>query len=279
MRAIAPYYKAIQLEIGEVVQALTNTYGIPTDIEQSINLADQLYPAVTEQRAALATIERRLILAENPGVTIAQPQTYHTHATFSIVSDAAGLGRNERPMIHSYMDPITRQKRTSRLAPYTLPDDDAVIQEFTRRLTASGTRHALQVSRSMISDTAGLNKMAWARQLTGRENCAFCCMLASRGAVYTSREAATTVGGWGFKEHYSDGHDRGRIWKQGRVRGTQKAGDAYHDNCDCTAVLIADPKSNWDGKRDAEKLKKVWNHSSGLTDFRKNLLEEGIIDS
>jgi hypothetical protein len=56
-------------------------------------------------------------------------------------------------------------------------------------------------------------------------------MLASRGPVYTSRQAAT---------------------KRGEARA-----DAYHDGCDCVAVLVTDYNS-WEGRRSFEKLEDLW---------------------
>lgn len=50
--------------------------------------------------------------------------------------------------------------------------------------------------------------------------CAFCRMLASRGAVYRSAASATDVGG------------------SGRVRGTRSMGEKYHDHCRCMSVEI-----------------------------------------
>ncbi|MCK7676350.1 hypothetical protein [Corynebacterium pygosceleis] len=63
--------------------------------------------------------------------------------------------------------------------------------------------------------------------------CAFCRLLASRGAVYGSAARAKFVGMGGEQAHYSDGRARGRRFKKGRVRGVRKAGESYHDHCRC----------------------------------------------
>lgn len=69
---------------------------------------------------------------------------------------------------------------------------------------------------------------AWARVLTGNENCAFCIMLASRGPVYSSAAAA------------------------GQMSAAAKWADAtgwinsYHDHCDCAVVMVAN-RSTWEG--------------------------------
>ena len=69
---------------------------------------------------------------------------------------------------------------------------------------------------------------AWARVLTGNENCAFCIMLASRGPVYSSAAAG------------------------GQMSAAAKWADAtgwinsYHDHCDCAVVMVAN-RSTWEG--------------------------------
>ncbi len=75
----------------------------------------------------------------------------------------------------------------------------------------------------------------WARVLTGADNCPFCVMLAARGAVYESEEAA-----------------------QGRVLRPSETGLAYryHNNCDCIAVPVY--SKSWDGGSVAEKLQQVY---------------------
>ena len=73
--------------------------------------------------------------------------------------------------------------------------------------------------------------VAWARVLTGAEDCAFCVMLASRGAVYKSKATAERTEDNPFQK--------------------------YHDNCDCVAVPVYTSKA-WPGKDEAENLYKFW---------------------
>lgn len=73
--------------------------------------------------------------------------------------------------------------------------------------------------------------VAWARVLTGAEDCAFCVMLASRGAVYKSKATAERTEDNPFQR--------------------------YHDNCDCVAVPVYTSK-NWPGKAEADALYKFW---------------------
>lgn len=78
--------------------------------------------------------------------------------------------------------------------------------------------------------------------------CEFCRMVATRGAVYTS--AATASGVVGRGKDVSTNYDpvtgkrkRGGQAKGVRVRGSQKVGSKYHDNCRCMAVAVRPGKS------------------------------------
>ncbi|NKU21733.1 hypothetical protein GS907_24545 [Rhodococcus hoagii] len=80
-------------------------------------------------------------------------------------------------------------------------------------------------------------RIGWARVLTGDENCAFCAMLASRGPVYTSKRTATFAG---------------------------TSVDAYHDFCDCEAVLVVEGR-DWVGRAQYDQLEQLWIESAAGT--------------
>jgi hypothetical protein len=84
--------------------------------------------------------------------------------------------------------------------------------------------------------------VAWARGLTGAENCAFCIMLASRGAVYKSKDTAK------------------RSWE----------GEKYHDKCDCIAIPVYTSK-DWPGKDQADLMYQFW-----LTSTRGHYQQDAI---
>ena len=76
--------------------------------------------------------------------------------------------------------------------------------------------------RRTIQDSAHASGGAYARVPKGAETCAFCLMLASRGAVYKSRKTA------GDK----------------KVTG---AYDTYHGKCDCAVVFVRGPEDYPEG--------------------------------
>lgn len=81
--------------------------------------------------------------------------------------------------------------------------------------------------------------VGWARVLTGKDNCAFCIVLASRGPVYSSRHHASSTSSKRWDKE-------GRQWA-----------NSYHDNCDCLVVPVYDSE-NWAGKAQSDKLYKIY---------------------
>ncbi|WP_326600518.1 VG15 protein [Rhodococcus sp. PD04] len=82
----------------------------------------------------------------------------------------------------------------------------------------------------------------------GPKACPFCRMLATRGAVYTSRESAGVVVGRGKEMSESDRRARARGENRDRrhrflaggqkTRGNQKLGKKFHDHCHCRIVEV-----------------------------------------
>lgn len=70
--------------------------------------------------------------------------------------------------------------------------------------------------------------------------CAWCGMLASRFAAYTSAESAGKVGGRGIPVGQGKGkgsYGRGRGLKP---RGSQAIGEDFHDHCQCEVVVVTE---------------------------------------
>ena len=95
-------------------------------------------------------------------------------------------------------------------------------------------------SRSTVLRAAEMNRMRWGRQVP-EKHCYYCNWLATRGAV----------------------------------RGVTKF--RAHDGCDCTAVLVADPRGDWDGKEKALYLRGLWESCSGRAEFEERLRKETVL--
>ena len=85
----------------------------------------------------------------------------------------------------------------------------------------------------------GTQPTAWARVLSGAENCGFCVILASRGPVYSSAENA----------------GRGEASDRDYAAGV----NTYHANCDCLAVPIYD-YAKWPGRDQWLAAERVYKH-------------------
>ncbi|MDV6299961.1 hypothetical protein R3P82_12660 [Dietzia maris] len=90
------------------------------------------------------------------------------------------------------------------------------------RLAGTAQRALFNASRQTVELNVEREGAGWARYASANA-CEFCRMLATRGSVYGSKAAATSVVG------------RGRA---GRTRGNQSLGSTYHDHCRCMAVPV-----------------------------------------
>jgi hypothetical protein len=89
-------------------------------------------------------------------------------------------------------------------------------------------RHVEQAGRDTIITATRRDRVAlgWARVPTGRETCAFCWMLASRGPVYTTCQAAGDMTMW-------------------------------HDRCDCLVTPVFH-RDDWDGRDTFLTARQLW---------------------
>lgn len=118
------------------------------------------------------------------------------------------------------------------------PSTDSLLQN----LSGSLQRGVFDLARETTLLNADAEPGAkWARHASANA-CEFCRMMATRGSVYTSAAAATQVAGRGkaVSTNYAASGRRksGGQAKGVRVRGTQKSGSKYHDNCHCMAVAV-----------------------------------------
>lgn len=131
--------------------------------------------------------------------------------------------------------PTYKQLRTE--VAWGLAQDKHGRRDVLSRMALLTQKHIFGAHRNTVDLNALNTKTGYAR-MARSDACAFCRMLASRGAVYGSKSAALYVGAATVRKHYSDGHERGHRLKKGRVRGVQKAGSKYHDHCRCVAAPV-----------------------------------------
>lgn len=234
MKTLIPEYKYIDKVLADVVADVVGTRGVPTGLDQATALADSLYPEMLDMRSRLAARERAALMDNFSGVIVPENDGYSMVSLRKLTYRASGLGESAPLTEITAFDEKTQRMAAKRVAPYAMPDEDEVIEIFRDRMVSAMGRHARGASRDLVLATARTNKMAWARELAGAENCGFCAMLASRGAVYSKKSVRFQA----------------------------------HDHCDCTATLVKDVDS-WAGKDQAIGLRELWNESKSLTEFSR----------
>ncbi|HWU28034.1 MAG TPA: hypothetical protein VN041_02950 [Microbacterium sp.] len=128
---------------------------------------------------------------------------------------------------------------------------DADWAAFESLLLGAAQRLILQPSRETIdllaqedARSGRVAAVSWSRHVhperaRSHKSCDFCIMLAGRGPVYRSQEAAGSVIGRGSDRTGLDetGHRiAGGVGGGVRARGGQELAASFHDDCNCTTV-------------------------------------------
>jgi len=98
----------------------------------------------------------------------------------------------------------------------------------------------------------------WARVATGRETCAWCLMLISRGPVYLGAENAGL--------DLADA-EVANLWRQSGgdlkrfLSETEGHMEQWHPNCDCKVVPVFKVE-DWPGKAEADRALALWNEAT-----------------
>lgn len=133
-------------------------------------------------------------------------------------------------------------QRLDSLAGYTAnalyganPDSNLALS----RLSGGLTRILLDIDRDTIAGNSFLDPsdVRYARHASANA-CAFCALLATRGAEYATEEAALRIVGRGTDLSTNVGRRRGRRAQGIRARGSRQLGEKYHDDCRCAAVPV-----------------------------------------
>jgi hypothetical protein len=124
-------------------------------------------------------------------------------------------------------------------------------QAFTT-LSGAVARHVAAGARDTLHQTILSDPVAYGwERMTGRDPCAFCAMLASRGAIYSETSVAVDLTG-------VDPQFRPVLQSGGR-RQRRRSGDLYHDHCQC----YLEPRFDGDPFLSAEnrRWRDLWNRA------------------
>lgn len=165
----------------------------------------------------------------------------------AVAADAAATWYGESPGPSGYVPivgPLPEVAQLTASATWALGADGLIGRD---RLQGTLQRAVWDSARStVLANVDAESGSSWARHASSNA-CAFCALMASRGAAYNSKAAAESVVGRG--KEMSLGDRRARAAGQTRVnghtaaggireRGVRKLGDKYHDHCHCIAVEV-----------------------------------------
>lgn len=111
--------------------------------------------------------------------------------------------------------------------------------------------------------TPRLRPVGWARVLQGRWSCGFCIMLAARGAVYSTADAAQLVAAEAGKKS----REGGFLSRRARTELRRKNPRAFHEHCDCVVVPVFDPE-NWSGRAEHQRLQDFYQRVMAAEDSK-----------
>ncbi|MGV9818414.1 VG15 protein [Nocardia xishanensis] len=258
--ALRALHKLLGAALASIIRRRMAVDGVPVTVEQRQQMARVLHREVVVRRQrshqaareAIREFDRRLPVApmrDYPVAAVERAIERATEPPQRRTPQPAATPRRSRARVTvraapAELDPETRRRSRARVTGPTPENrtDPVVVREVAERVSATLARHVQQAARDTIADTAEAagEEIGWARVLSGAESCAFCAMLASRGPVYRSDKSATSV-----------------VGRRGRPRGSRNLGEAYHDHCDCEAILVRRGE-DWEGREEYERLERLW---------------------
>lgn len=210
------YARAIAELISALILVLLRVFGLvpgpkmsPAQWDGILRLA---YPHVEQARSEAARLARAM---------------YDDQRSFH----HPNLPRNDQPLEGSTFEDFARALEPARRRISQVDSVDKAIgilsQEMAKQVENAGRR---QIIHAVQSDPGPQVIRKWARVATGRETCAWCLMLISRGAVYFDAESAGEM-------------------------------DQWHAGCDCKVVPVFQNQF-WPGQAAADRALEQWKSAS-----------------
>lgn len=198
-----------------------------------LSLLSLIFPEIQRQREAAATLAREFYDAQRAG-------------------NHPGLPRNDRSLEGTqFKDFVQNMEPARKLMSMEGSPDHAVSTLTLRSIREVENAGRQQIIHAVQNDPQPKIIRGWARVATGRETCAWCLMLVSRGPVYQSAENA----GLGITDETAS---------RMIAAGTDVSGDMqeWHQGCDCIVVPVFKTEQNWDGKAASDRALELWNDAS-----------------
>ncbi|ERB55493.1 hypothetical protein N806_31225 [Rhodococcus sp. P27] len=220
----------ISAAIARYVMSLGELFQEPqVNVSQWVRLLELLFPEIKRQREQASELARRFYDSQRalyfPGVHRRPLEDYK----FEWFVEA--------------MEP-SRRRFSQKDAP------DHAVGDLARRVVKeveNGGRR--QIIRAVETDHT-VPVRGWARVATGRETCAWCLMLISRGPIYMGADTA--------------GLDLDDTTAQRMIAAGEDVSEymtQWHAGCDCKVVPVFSYKQ-WHGKEAAGQALKLWNEAT-----------------
>jgi hypothetical protein len=214
----------------KLIRALLHSLGVPVTDAQTQEFATRLYRPTVKARDLNYGIARAYLASQHlpSGIAIPRPRDYPFAAMVSTLERTVGK-------VQIAGDPVTEDNRA----------DVRVIEEANTALGGTVARQAQEPARETVATIGETHEhYGWARVLVGPFSCSFCAMLASRGPVYSSQQAALGRGGSGLGAYHTP-----YINENGKTVGGV---------CDCVAVLVPVGSTSWEGYDAHVELDHLW---------------------
>ncbi|QHB38044.1 head maturation protease [Mycobacterium phage Noelle] len=217
------------LQLGKLFQAPR------LSLQDWLSFLEALYPEVYQKRLEAAELARQFHDSERRRHGRAfQPRFLVEYDFREFVLD---------------MEPARELMQREMAPPSALGD---VALRAVRSVENAGRK---QIIRAVEDDQETGTVKGWARVATGRETCAWCLMLISRGPVYSSAEnAGLDLDDESAAQLFRD--SGGDLKKLAAYVDENELMKEWHTGCDCKVVPVYD-RASWPG-RDAQKRAEKW---------------------
>ncbi|WP_078323602.1 VG15 protein [Mycobacteroides salmoniphilum] len=212
------------------------------DWAQWIQLLNVIYPEIENRRYQAADIAREFYDS--------QREAHHPD-----------LDRNDQFLVNYSFEQFVENMEPARKRISQMDSRDNAISHMAlravREVENAGRR---QIIRAVEDEPKTRVIQGWARVATGRETCAWCLMLISRGPDYSAAERAGLD---------LDDDIAARMIAAGL--DVSEYMEEWHTGCDCKVVPVFDVE-NWVGKNEADLALELWKDATREAD---KLIESG----
>ncbi|WP_104183327.1 hypothetical protein [Mycobacterium avium] len=230
-------YAAQQAAISALVAQYALQFGTlfskpALSLAEWVGVLDIIYPQIEYYREQAAKLAR----------------TFYDHQR---ATAHPNLPRNDR-FLESYsfdrflVDMEPARKRMSQAD----SPDHAIGQVALQAVRAVENAGRQQIIHAVQEDPEKLIVRGWARVATGRETCAWCLMLVSRGPVYLGADTAGLD---------MDDETAARMIAAGE--DVSEYMEEWHAGCDCKVIPVY-KRASWHGKAAADRALELWNEAT-----------------